>query len=64
MLSYDIYGTTEYYIFILILNDMCNIREFDTDVIRMVPKKYFTSALSTIYSAEKKDIMTFNSEHN
>lgn len=64
VLSYDLYGTTEFYPFILILNDMCNIREFDQDILWMVPKTRLLSFLSDIYNIESSDINGFNNTHN
>lgn len=63
LLSYDIYGTTEYYIYILMVNDMCNIYEFDNKKLLLIPKTSLNNALKSIYRSEKADLMEFNNKH-
>lgn len=62
-LSYDIYNSTEYYYVILLLNDTCNIKDFDMKTLYMLKKEDLVTALSSIYNAEKVNILTYNSKH-
>lgn len=62
-LSYDIYGSTEYYYIILFLNDICNIKDFDTKIVYMLKRDDLMNFLSTIFNAESKYIDKFNSKH-
>lgn len=64
LLSYDIYGTTEYYIYILLINDMCSIYEFDSKKLLIIPKTALNRALSSIYRVEKANLLEFNNMHN
>ena len=63
ILAYDIYGVTEFYPFILMLNNMCNIREFTLQEFWLIPKTTLIEALSNIYTAEHADIETYNSNY-
>lgn len=63
LLSYDIYGTTEYYVYILLINDMCNVLEFDTKKLLLIPKTTLNNALSSIYRVEKANLLEFNNMH-
>lgn len=63
LLSYDLYGTTEYYIYLLMINDMCNIYEFDTKKLLIISKGTLNLALNSIYRAEKANILEFNNSH-
>jgi hypothetical protein len=64
ILSYDIYGNTEYYIYILMINDMCNIYEFDTKKLLLIPKTILNNALASIYRSEKANLLEYNNTHN
>ena len=63
LLSYDLYGTTEYYIYLLMINDMCNIYEFDSKKLLIITKSTLNLALSSIYRSEKANIIQFNNSH-
>ena len=66
LLASDIYGSTELYYVILRINDLANAKEFDfsTDSILMLSKDNMASALNKIYTAEKDDIVTYNTIHS
>ena len=63
-LSYDIYGSTVLYPFIMTLNGIANIREFDLKVLKLLRKSDLLNALSSIYNAEKINIQAYNALHN
>ena len=64
LLSYDVYGNTEYYIYILLVNDICNVYDFDFKQLLMVPNSKLKAALSSIYRVEKANLIEFNNTHN
>lgn len=58
LLSYDIYGSTEAYFFIMALNGMCNLKQFSLDDYKfyaLTPPDLSTFA-TRIYSAETQYI--------
>lgn len=63
LLCYDIYGNTEVYYIILLLNGIIDIKEFDFRTLKMLKKDDMENALSAIYNAEKKYIDKYNSTH-
>ena len=63
ILSYDLYGTTEYYIYLLMINDMCNIYEFDSKKLLIITKSTLNLALNSIYRSEQANIIEFNNSH-
>ena len=63
-LASDVYGSTELYYVILLMNNMCNIRDFDLSTVKLLSKEDMTSFMSKVYSAEKSDIDTYNNSHN
>ncbi len=63
ILAYDIYGATELYPYILMLNNMCNIREFTQKTILLLSKENLISSLSSIYTSEKSSINEYNSHY-
>ena len=63
-LAYDIYGSIVLYPFIMTLNGIANIREFDLKVLKLLRKSDLLNALSSIYNAEKINIQAYNALHN
>ena len=63
ILSYDLYGNTEYYIYLLMINDMCNIYEFDSKKLLIIAKSTLNLALNSIYRSERGNIIEFNNSH-
>ena len=64
MLASDIYGSTELYYVILLINDICNVRDFDFKELYLLKRDDMSSFLSKIYSSEHESIKTYNSEYN
>lgn len=63
-LAFDIYGYTDLYYIILLLNDMCDVREFDNiKTLYMMPTDALGDSLSKIYNAESANIKKYNSRH-
>lgn len=63
-LAADVYGYTDLYYIILMLNGMIDVREFDEiATLKMLTKSDLNYALSTIYSAESSSILSYNSKH-
>ena len=66
LLSSETYGTTELYYMILLLNGMCNTKEFDlkSRKLLMLSKNDMVNSLNSIYKAEHDDIAAYNSNYN
>ena len=64
LMAYDIYGSTVYYPYILKVNDMASIREFNTSLLNLIPRQTLMQALNSIYRNEKDSILTYNTLHN
>lgn len=60
ILANDVYGTTEVYFLILLLNDMCDIKEFDGKVLKMLRKDDLFEYLAQIYNNEKTNLTIYN----
>jgi hypothetical protein len=63
ILSSDVYGSTELYYIILAINDICDIKEFNINPIRMLTKDDMTDLISKIYNIEKSAIEAYNNIH-
>lgn len=61
LLSYDIYGTTDFDFIILMLNYMKSPKEFTRKEIRMLGYNELTELLTSIYNAEYNNI-SYNKE--
>lgn len=62
LLSYDIYGTTEMYFVIMVLNGICNIKDFSKRKVRLLKKSDMLDLLNQIYTAES-DYIKYNRAH-
>ena len=62
VLAYDAYGSTDYYIFILYINKMSSVKEFNLEnkKINMMRKEVFNSVFSTILSSEMQNLNIYN----
>jgi hypothetical protein len=63
ILSSDVYGSTELYYIILAINDICDIKEFNINPIRMLTKDDMSDLISKIYNIEKSAIEAYNNIH-
>ena len=61
-LAYDVYGSTDLYSFILFINNMASIKEFDlkTGSCKLMHRELFSDLLAKIYTAEKKNLDLYN----
>jgi len=62
LLAYDIYGNQELYFIILLVNGICDVKEFDKKIINMIPVDRMNEVLTYIYNAEKKAIDAYNNK--
>ena len=60
LLANDVYGTTEAYFLILLLNNICDIKEFYDKSLKMLKKDDLFEALSQIYNVEKDNLILYN----
>lgn len=60
LLAIDIYGNAELYFVILMLNNMCSVKEFDIKRIKMLSKKDMSDLLGLIYSSEMDFLAQYN----
>lgn len=63
LLCHDVYGNTEVYFVILLLNGIIDIKEFDMDVVKMISVESMESLLSAIFNAENKWMKLYNTDH-
>jgi hypothetical protein len=63
LLASDIYGSTELYYIILLLNDICDIKYFNINPLKMLTKNDMSELISKIYNVEKTAIETYNTTH-
>ena len=65
LLSADIYGTTDLHYLILLLNGICNVKEFhDINPLKMIQKDDLYSYLTSIMNNERKNILQYNYSRN
>lgn len=64
LLSYDIYGSTELYFILLLLNNMYNIKDFNKQNLYVLYQSDLFNLLNDIYSAESSYITKFNANNN
>ena len=64
LLAIDIYGNPELYFVILILNNMCSVKEFDIKKIKMLPTSAMNDLLSAIYNSNKSFLEQYNNKQN
>jgi len=64
VLANDIYNNPELGFLILLLNDMCNIKEFtlSTGTVKLLTQEDVANQLPKIYSAEKSSMQVYNNK--
>lgn len=60
LLANDIYGNPELFFVILLINGICDVKEFNMKKIKMISQDNMNLALTLIYNAEKKMIDRYN----
>lgn len=63
LLCYDIYGNTELAFIILIINDMCSIKDFTKNVLLMPTKDNMKLITKYIYNSNKSAISLYNEKN-
>lgn len=53
LLAYDVYGSTEVYFLILMLNNICNVKEFNFRKVKMLRVEDLEKVISSVYNSEK-----------
>lgn len=53
LLAYDVYGSTEIYFLILMLNNICNVKEFNFRKVKMLRVEDLEKVISSVYNSEK-----------
>lgn len=64
LLCYDIYGNGELAFIILLLNDMCSVKEFTKNKILMLTREDMSNVTSWIFNSNKDAIETYNEKNN
>ena len=64
LLCYDVYGNTELAFIILLLNDMCNVKDFTRDRVLMLTKDDMSDVTKWIYNSNKNAIAIYNGKNN
>lgn len=54
LLAYDIYGSTELFFIVLLMNNICNVKEFDFKKVKLLRVSDLESFISSVYNAEKQ----------
>lgn len=62
-LCYDIYGNGELAFIILLINDICSIKQFKKDKLLMPTKENMNIITKRIYNANIKEITTYNEKN-
>ena len=57
LLANDIYGSTESYFVIMILNQICNVKDFNMRRLKLLTKDAMKKVLNYIYNAEYDNLM-------
>lgn len=53
LLAYDVYGSTEIYFIIMMLNNICNVKEFNFKKVRMLRVEDLEKVISAVYNSER-----------
>ena len=64
LLCYDIYGNGELAFIILIINDMCNVKDFKKKKILMPKKATMTEMIRYLFNANRSSISTYNKKNS
>ena len=63
LLCYDVYGTQELYYIILLINDICSIKDFTKNKLILPTKYNMPIVCKSIMNANRADIQKYNSEN-
>lgn len=64
-LAFDIYGSTRLYYIILLMNDMCDVHQFNlkNKTLLLLSPTQLSDYLSSVYKADMNSIAKFNKAH-
>lgn len=62
LLCHDVYGNSELYYIILLLNGIIDVKDFDFDIIKMIKVDAMNEVISYIYNAESKYMTDYNTD--
>ena len=60
LLADYLYGNSELYFVILLLNNMCSVKEFDLKKVKLLKKEDMNALISNIYNSEKDFLRQYN----
>ena len=60
LLCYDIYGSTELYFLILLINDMSSCKQFTKNVLYLPTQSNMKEISTAVFNANKDDIKNYN----
>lgn len=60
LLCNELYGNPEVYFVILLINNMIDIKDFNSKKVKLISKSSMESLMSTIYNAEKTMVSEYN----
>ena len=63
LLCYDIYGSQEIYYLILIINDMCSVKDFTKNKLILPTKANMPIITKAIMNANRSDIQKYNKDN-
>ena len=63
LLCYDIYGDGELAFIIMIINDICDVKEFTKDTLLMPTIENMQLITKRLYNANKNDIEVYNEKN-
>ena len=63
LLAEYLYGNTEMYFIILLLNNVCNVKDFNFKKVKLLKKEDMKILISAIYNSEKEFLETYNNKN-
>lgn len=64
LLANDLYDNPDLDFLILAINDICNMKEFDSKTIKLIKTSDLEDFLTSIFNANKEDIDVYNNEYD
>lgn len=63
LLCYDVYGTEELYYLILIINDICSVKDFTKNKLKLPTKSNISTICKAIMNVNRSDIQKYNADN-
>lgn len=64
LLCFDVYGNQELYPIILLINDICSVKEFTKSKLYLPTKKNMSLLTTQLFNSNRDSIDTYNSNNN